>query len=53
MANLPLILLVAAFLLTLGAAFSPWYRQPGGPFLWFPHIGWLGVSLWILSLLVR
>lgn len=38
------ILLVFAFVLTLISAFLPVWR--------FPHLGWLGVSLWILSVLL-
>jgi hypothetical protein len=51
MGNISLILLVAAFLLTLGAAF---WRGGPGPYIWNrPHIGWLGVSFYFLSLLLR
>ena len=47
---LSLILLVFAFVLTLIASF---WRSPG-PFAWgFPHPGWLGLSLYFLSLLLR
>jgi hypothetical protein len=51
MANLPLILVVAAFILTMFAAF---WQAPAAPFpRFFPHPGWLGLSLYFLSLLVR
>jgi hypothetical protein len=55
MANLPLILVVFAFLLTLIAAFvEAWWRvpQPGYP-RFLPHPGWLGVSAYFLSILIR
>ena len=45
------ILLIAAFILTFIAAFwrgGPWPER-GFP---FPHPGWLGVSLWFLSLIL-
>lgn len=51
MANLPLILVVAAFILTLIASFWQAPPQPYPRFL--PHPGWLGMSLYFLSLLVR
>jgi hypothetical protein len=45
------ILLVFAFVLTLLAAFLPY--PVAAPVTWrFPHLGWLGVSLWILSVLL-
>jgi hypothetical protein len=50
MGSVNLILLVFAFVLTFIAAF---WR--GGPWLGgfpFPHLGWLGVALFLLSLLV-
>lgn len=44
------ILTVFAFVLTLLAAFvttaQPYWRMP-------PHLGWLGVSLYFLALLLR
>jgi len=51
MANLPLILQVAAFLLTLIAAFVN--RPNPTPYPWLPHFGWLGLSIWFLSGLLR
>lgn len=50
MGNLNLILLVFAFVLTFVAA---WWRAPGPFVLGFPHPGWLGLSLYFLSLLIR
>lgn len=50
MGNVGLILLVFAFVLTFVAAF-----QRGGPWpgsWWLPHLGWFGLSLYFLSLLL-
>jgi hypothetical protein len=44
-----MILLVAAFLCCLGAAF--WYPA-GNPSPYRPHLGWLGMAAYFLSLLV-
>jgi len=49
---LQLILLVAAFILFLIEAFLPWaYRT--APAAWArPHLGWLGLAFWVLSILL-
>jgi hypothetical protein len=42
-----LILLIFAFVLSLIEAFQPWLRP------WSrPHLGWLAVALWFLSLIL-
>ncbi len=51
MGNLGLILMVFAFVLTFVAAF--WRGGPWAGGFPFPHLGWLGLSLYILSLLLR
>jgi hypothetical protein len=43
-----LILLVAAFVLALIEAFRYWAK----PWPAFPHLGWLAVALWFLSLIL-
>lgn len=46
-----LILLVFAFVLSLVEAFRGWLQPP--PQSWaIPHLGWLGLSLYFLSLLL-
>jgi hypothetical protein len=47
---LPLILLVAAFILTFIAAF--WRGGPWPGAFPFPHLGWLAMSLFFLHLLL-
>jgi len=42
-----LILLIAAFILALIEAFQPWQRPWGRP-----HLGWLAIALWLLSLIL-
>jgi hypothetical protein len=44
------ILLVFAFVLTMIAAVTQ--PQPIGGWASFPNLGWLGISLWILSILL-
>jgi hypothetical protein len=51
MGNIGLILLVFAFVLTLIAGFQRGAPGPGG--WWFPHLGWIGMALYFLSLLLR
>lgn len=46
---LPLILLIFAFVLSLLQAMRPWI-QPAWP---VPHLGWLAVALYLLTLILR
>lgn len=43
-----LILLVAAFILLLLEAFTPYWLTTTNR----PHLGWLGMALWALSILL-
>lgn len=45
---LSLILLVFAFVLALLAALSPWSRP-----WWPPHLGWLAIALYFLTMILR
>lgn len=46
-----LILLVLAFVLCLIEAFRPWISPPPQPWS-IPHLGWLGLAVYFLSLLL-